>query len=449
MLITVPMKKAPLETLMAQKVGVNRDAFTRQGLASYQLQKLRETICWAKLHSAFYRKRLNNFNETEFNCLADLQKLPFTEADDIREQAMRFLCVSQDDISRVVTLDSSGTTGNVKRIYFTAADQELTINYFQYGMAALVGKGDRVLILFPGERPGGLGQLLATALQRLGAIPIPYGVVHSIPDALAAMLREKVCCLVGIPTQVLALARYADNAGMRLRLQSALLSSDYVSNAIVQVLHQVWGCTVIEHYGMTEMGLGGGTECVAHAGYHLHEADLYFEIVDPQTGEVVPAGQVGEVVVTTLTRQAMPLLRYRTGDISRLLTEPCQCGSILHRLQKIAGRKEKKVFISEGGHFTITDLDETLFLVDGVIDFSAVVDSFQQATKLTVAAVTVGQNEQTIKQAILKALDGIAVIREARQTGKLTISVESKWCEHSLVPRAAKRSIMELKQTDG
>ena len=145
-------------------------------------------------------------------------------------------------------------------------------------------------------------------------------------------------CLVGIPVQVLSLVRHPKSARIpRGFIRSVLLSTDYVPESIVADIQRTWGCRVYQHYGMTEMGYGGGVECDAHDGYHLREADLFVEIVDPATGRALPDGVSGEVVVTTLTRRAMPLIRYRTGDMARFLPEYCPCGSTLRRLEQGAG----------------------------------------------------------------------------------------------------------------
>lgn len=439
------IKKAPIEAWVARKIGLERDVFTRHELQRYQLAKIHDTMRWALLHSRFYQKLFKGFSAADITGLQDLQRLPFTYANDLRGNASQFLCVSQDDISRVVTLDTSGTTGDAKRIYFTDKDQQLTVDYFQYGMAAVTDKGDRVLILFPGERPGSLGALLATALKRLGTETIPYGIVRDIPAVLEVMRREKVDCVVGIPTQVFAVARYAEHAGIPIRLKGVLLGSDHVSGAVAGELKRLWGCPVFDHYGMTEMGLGGGTECAACNGYHLHEADIYFEIVDPLTGEAVPEGQPGEVVVTTLTRRGMPLIRYRTGDISRFLTEPCFCGATQWRLDKITGRKDRQVLLKGNGCFSMPDLDEALFAVDKVVDFTAEVDNVQNATQLSISVVVVGQPGETAEPAVIKALDAVPAIKQAREDGKLTVKAGITSCGDMLVPRAAKRAILELR----
>ncbi|MDR3561570.1 MAG: AMP-binding protein [Negativicutes bacterium] len=446
---TVTSRKTPLEAWIAGRIGCDMAGVTREKIDCYQLQRLQETIRLAYHGSPFYRRLWNGCVEPELACPADLRRFPFTTAEDIRRQGLQFLCVSQGDISRVVTLATSGTTGAAKRLYFTPADQERTIDFFQYGMAAFTEAGDRVLILLPGERTGSVGNLLAIALTRLGAVPVPHGVVRSLPDALAVLTAQKIDSLVGIPSQVLALARYAEVAKKAFHLKNVLLSTDHVPRAIVSELKKAWDCDVFEHYGMTEMGLGGGTDCAAHSGYHLHEADFYFEIVDPLTGEVLPPGQEGEVVITTLTRQGMPLIRYRTGDISRLLVEPCGCGSILKRLAPITERIDGRISLNGNRYFTLADLDEVLFAVDGVINYTAAVDNIRKTTKLTIAVWTVGRPDNCVEYEIYKALDAVPAIGLARQAGMLTAVVKPACCEGLLAPSTAKRVITELNEADG
>ena len=211
----------------------------------------------------------------------------------MRDEGLRFLCVSQDEISRVVTLSSSGTTGTPKRVFFTADDQDLAVDFFQCGTANLAEKGDRVLVLLPGETPGSVGDLLAAGIGRFGAVPVRHGMIRSLAEALRQVTAEGVSSIIGIPVQVLALARYAEAEGIAPRIKSVALVSDHVPSSIVAELKRLWKCAVFEHYGATEMGLGGGVDCEAHAGYHLREADLYFEIVDPRSGEAVSDGQPG------------------------------------------------------------------------------------------------------------------------------------------------------------
>ena len=436
------MKTTCLEAWIANKIGLGQGLLSREHLEQYQQKKLQETVRWACQRSPFYRSFLQGFTDKNYTSLADLRQFPLISADQLRQNGLQFLCVSQDDISRVVTLDSSGTTGPAKRIYFTKQDQELTLQIFQYGMANLAEPGDRVLILLPGERPGSVGDLLAIALNRLGAIPVHHGVVTNIPFTLELITRKKVNVLVGIPTQVLALARYSHTiARQHLRFKSVLLSTDHVPQVVTKELERLWQCEVFEHYGMTEMGLGGGTACAAHDGYHLHEADYYYELVNPLTGEPIPDGHEGELVVTTLTRKGMPLIRYRTGDISRIINQPCPCGSSLRRLDRIRLRNNSQIKLDEGNSFTLAELDEVLLAVTGVINFQATIERSQTATTLRVTVTTVGEPDKRTEQSCLEALNKLEAICATRISGRLTVVIAVESCNGYLLPTSSKRTI--------
>ena len=337
----------------------------------HQLAGLRATVALAAARSPFYAERLAGLDARALDSLDELSALPFTTADHLRDQAVRLRCVPASEVDRIVTLPTSGTTGEPKRIEFSAADQELTVDFFQHGMSVLAGPRDRVAILLPGERPGSVGELLARGLERLGATPLPYGPVRDVAAALDHLERERASVVVGIPVQVLALARLSVAQGRTVGVKTVLLSTDHVPRAIVTALERAWGCRVFNHYGTTEMGLGGGVDCAAHAGLHLREADLLFEVVDPRTGAPLPAGSEGEIVFTTLTREAMPLIRYRTGDLGSFVAEPCPCGSPLRLLAPVRERLADVAVLAGGERLSLADLDEVLFALDNVLDFRA------------------------------------------------------------------------------
>lgn len=436
-------KKHQLEEWISRRIGQEANRLTRERLEQYQLEKLQETISWSITKSSFYRKLFENM-DTEITSIDDLCKLPFTTADDLREKALQFLCVSQDEINRVVTLQTSGTTGQVKRLFFTAADLESTIDFFGQGMSILAEPGDRVLILLPGERPGNVGDLLATALTRNGITPVPHGIVSSISRTIEVIENKEINVIVGIPTQVLALARYASQVAQKsFRIKSVLLSTDYVPQSIVDEIKQLWSCDVFEHYGMTEMGFGGGIDCQAHEGYHLRSADFYWEIIDPDTLKPVPDGQLGEVVFTTLTRRGMPLIRYRTGDISRVLPQKCSCGAILRRLCRITNRKNGRIFLTQEQFFTLPELDEALFAIKNILTYSVSVDNRHQVKKLSILAVVADISRLGLIQEINKALDGVLVINWGRQTGILEIEVRAMPYSDDIFTGTAKRTVAE------
>jgi len=417
------IKTTSLEPWIKRKItGDGSGSLTRKQIEAYQLAKLQETLDWVIRKSRFYT-RLYSGLECKISSLEDICRLPFTTSEDIKHNPLDFLCVSQNDISRIVTLQSSGTTGQPKRLFFTEADQELTIDFFHHGILTLVSPQDRVLIMLPGETPGSVGDLLRLGLERAGATGIVHGLVNNPEDALEHIKRENINVLVGIPTQVLGLARVKDSQGSSssLSLKSVLLSTDYVPLAIVQELESTWGCKVFNHYGMTEMGLGVGLECEGFCGYHLREADLYLEIIDPNSGLLVRDGQLGEVVFTTLTRSAMPLIRYRTGDRSRVIPGPCACQTVLKRLELIKSRD--RIYLTRTDYLTMADFDEVLFELDDVLDFEVTLTKGMEAqvTHLQLDVQLRRLVSWDVKRTIQLALDKIPVITDARMNGSLRV----------------------------
>lgn len=366
----------PLENWIARRLKL-ADPLSISRLREYQAGKLRETLEHVLSCSRFYRELLKGINPASVRSLDDISKLPFTEPAMLAGHFGDFLCVSPKNIGRIVTLRTSGTTGHPKRIAFTFEDQELTIDFFNYGMTTFADSADRVLIFLPGETEGSVGDLLLKGLARFGCEGTVFGPISDFALALEALRDTKATCAVGIPTQLLALSRFEGAQGIRLK--SVLLSTDHAAGAIADSLSQAWGCDVYDHYGMTEMGLGGAVECRARNGYHMREADLLFEIIDPETGKPVSDGGYGEVVFSTLTRRGMPLVRYRTGDISRFLVQPCGCGSVLRRLERISGRIGKSVRLRCGSSLSINQLDEILFRNPCLSSYSAQVRSNDHA----------------------------------------------------------------------
>lgn len=431
---------SPLDPWIAARIGSKGPRLISSALSNYQLARLRGTLRLARAKSAFYRRW--RLKPEEITNMDDLASLPFTTPEDIQDDPLAFLCVSQDDIARVVTLDTSGTTGRPKRLYFTAADQELTIDFFKVGMSTFTRPGDSVLILLPVARPGSVGDLLFTALARLGAGGVPHGPVTDIDAALEVLAATGAEVVVGSPTQVLALARQPD--AQRLAIRCALLTTDAVPASLAEAVEQAWGCTVFNHYGMTEMGLGGGVECQARRGYHLREADLLFEVVDPGTDRPLPEGETGEIVFTTLTRRGMPLIRYRTGDLSHFVPGPCPCGTALRTLAPVQSRIANRVSISERGTLTLAELDEALFAVPGLTDFRATM-ACETQDELFIDACTVSGADAPATSAIQAAVRKIPVIRQALEEGALSIRAQVSPQTSNAPPPLAKRLITDLR----
>ncbi|MDN5352722.1 MAG: hypothetical protein PWQ12_1643 [Clostridiales bacterium] len=358
------MKKTPLENWIYDRVGLDSHDFGR--LKAWQLSKLKEAVCYARENSRFYGSRLKGLPPEAIQTFEDFSALPFTSAKDIAEDSEAFLCVPQRSVSRVVTLYTSGTTGREKRIFFTDSDLERTVDFFDYGMRCLTNASDRVLILLPGPSYGTIGHLLKKALARTGTYSEIHGVLQDPEETAKAIVEQSITCLVGIPIQILYLSRLKPEVFKQI--DKVLLSTDYIPEVLTRELKEKFNCRVYNHYGMTEMGYGGGVECEALDGCHMREQDLYFEIVDPVTGVVLPDGVYGEVVFTTLNREAMPLIRYRTGDIGAFSDKPCLCGTQLRTLKKILGRFENAIEVN-GRMIPHRKLDEWILSFESVAHF--------------------------------------------------------------------------------
>jgi phenylacetate-coenzyme A ligase PaaK-like adenylate-forming protein len=418
-----PLRITPLEHWIKDRIGLEpRSAFTRDDVRRFQLEKLRQVLAYAARRSPFYRRQLSGRATAALSGFADLAEVPFTIPEDLARDPFEFLCISQSDVARVVTLRSSGSTGLPKRIFFDPEDLERTVDFFQHGMSTLVHPGDRVLILMPGGLPGSIGELLVEGLDRMHVEGIVHGPVQDPEHAIDEIRTHRPQCLVGTPVQVLSLVRHPEGRRIPQSLiHSVLLSTDYVPEPIVAAIQQTWGARVYQHYGMTEMGYGGGVECDAHNGYHLREADLFMEIIDPATGRVLPDGVSGEVVVTTLTRRAMPLIRYRTGDMARFLPDYCPCGSALRRLGKVAGRLTNGAALGPTARLRMAALDEAIFAIPDVLNFQAELIPANGSSRLRVTVhCDPGRFPATLSE-VRGALARLPGIREAVAQGLLDI----------------------------
>jgi phenylacetate-coenzyme A ligase PaaK-like adenylate-forming protein len=328
------MAKTPLEAWIKAKIGVPAHGdLTVQALSFYQLDKLRAIVDYVKCRSPFYRRHFSGFQSQSVQVAADLAMWPMTTADDLIKNPLAFLCISQSSVERVVTLPARTVGERPRRFFFSASDLELAVDFFYHGFSTLLSPGQRMLVLMPFGRPYSVGDMISRALARLSVSAIPHGLLQSPDAALEAVLSHGIDSLVGVASQMAAFSRYPGTARIPPgQIQSIWLGMENASGELTEEISRFWGCPVFQQYGADEMCPGGGVQCQAREGFHLREADLFIEIVDQNTAQPLADGNMGEVVVTTLTRQAMPLVRYKTGHQAAIMTEPCPCGSVLRRL---------------------------------------------------------------------------------------------------------------------
>lgn len=292
------------------------------------------------------------------NSFHDFEKLPFTNSVDIINRYKDMLCISPRDVSRVVSLSTSGTTGLKKHLFFSAGDLERTIRFFSDGMSIMCRRGDNAVVLMPTSSEMGLTSLLCEGLSRIG---VRASVIEPCEYSFTASAVRNACpdVIIAAPVYLRRLALSAPD----IKPRCVLLSSDYCANSVRDTIARIWSCDVYAHYGLTETGLGCAVECSAHNAMHIRSDELYLEIINPDNGSVLPNGVCGEIVISTLRREAMPLIRYRTGDLGIL--ETCSCG-FSPALSGVYGR-----VADSSMNPSICELDDLLFACDSILDYNA------------------------------------------------------------------------------
>lgn len=339
-----------IDSYIMEKEGMGR--LTRQDIEAMQLEKLNRLLSREKERAGFYKALPSGLAS-----LSHLAELPFTTDEDLAHNAASMLLCSQGEIQRVLSDATSGTTGAAKRVFFTQGDCENTVDFFAAGLGELVFPGSVTMICMPFSGPYGLGELIAQAIERLGAKPLKLGTLLSYGEYKDVMEREKPDSFVGMPVQLLSILRCCGRSSLR----RALVSGDACPEEVLQQCEAILGTKLFPHYGSREMALGGAITCPAHEGMHLRENHVIAEIVD-EDGRVLPPGEYGQLVITTIGMEALPLIRYRTGDYTRILPGACPCGSQTIRL----GRLDRRPQGTE-----ITALDNALLSLEGLVDFRA------------------------------------------------------------------------------
>lgn len=369
------MRRTNLENWIESIEGIPH--LTREGLEELQLRRLNETLARVKARGGFYR----DYPE-KLESLADLQKLPFTTAQDLSAHPGKFLLTSQSEVSRVISGATSGTTGPAKRVFYTETDTEHTVGFFAAGISEMLSAGEKCFIAFPFTGPFGLGDLIAKAVERLGAVPVKAGFGQTFGQMLDLITQTQPETYIGFPVTLLSLARMY---GEKFPIQRALVSGDACPEGVMAELEKILGCKLYPHYGSRECGLGGAVTCEAHEGMHLRENHIIPEIID-EKGNTLPDGQYGELVLTTIGLDAMPLIRYRTGDYTRILS-PCTCTGVTKRMDTVSRREE----------YSIEELDSLLFRIPGLVDYRASLDGERMVHCLSLEPVA-GKIFEAVRQ---------------------------------------------------
>jgi len=350
------------------------DQVTRADIDYYQLFTLRKILYYVYGNSTFYRNLFNKsgIKVDDIRSLDDITKIPFTNPADLAQYPYQFACVSLGDITQIITFTSSGTTGPQKRIFFTEGDLEVMTDFMGVGMRSVAAEGDVVQIMLPSSRPNDQADLLAKGVRKMGGLPVISGTTPSSEEQLRIIDgAHSTALFASVPRIYRVTQETRHNHDLKRKGVKALfVTSEYLSESMRKQLRDAWNCDVHAHYGLTEMGLGVAVECHAHNGFHFNEADLLLEVIDPETGAMLGNDEEGELVFTTLTREAMPLIRYRTHDISKLISSPCECGaSTLKKIARVTKRLEATLKIGEEDEIYPAMFDELIFSIPEVIDY--------------------------------------------------------------------------------
>jgi phenylacetate-CoA ligase len=316
-------------------------------LKEHQLKGLKWTVAHAYNGSSFYKRKLDESGLTPANVtsLDDIRSLPFTTADDLRQgYPMPLLSVPESEVVRIHA--SSGTTGKKKVLAYTQKDIDDWVHIFArcYEMAGLT-RDDRVQIAVGyGIWTAGFGFQLGC--ENLGAMAIPVGPGNlDMQCQFLVDLQSTVMCCTASMALLMAEEINRRNLKDKIALKKIIYGSERSSRAMRQRIKELMGLEdMFDITGMTELyGPGTGLDCHRHEGIHYWADNYILEILDPDTLEPVPPGQMGEMVVTTLCKEAAPLIRYRTRDLTRLIDHPCSCGNILPMHDRILGRSDDMI----------------------------------------------------------------------------------------------------------
>ena len=325
-----------------------------------QLEQVNDRIQALIKSSSFYGKKLEEAGITEVNSYEEFLKLPFSEKKDLRDAyPLGLMTAPEEEIVRIHS--SSGTTGTPVIIPYTAKDVDDWGEMFKrcYEVAGITNK-DRIQIT-PGYGLWTAGIGFQNGCEKLGAMAVPMGPGNT-EKQLEMMQALETTVLCSTSSYALLLAEEIQKRGIKdkIHLKKGVIGSERWSDKMRQRISTELGIELYDIYGLTEIyGPGIGINCEHNTGMHIWDDYLYLEIIDPQTGEPVPDGEMGEIVITTLVKEGAPLIRYRTHDLSRIIPGECPCGRSYPRIDVIMGRTDDMMKI-KGVNVFPSQIEEVL-----------------------------------------------------------------------------------------
>jgi phenylacetate-CoA ligase len=361
------------------------EAMGRKALEQLQLKRLRATVGKVYRNVPFYRDRLKELKlkPDDIKTLKDIRKIPFTTREDLlANYPYGLLAVPREKIVRVHT--SSGTTGKPKAIFFSIKDINRSAELIARCLTMTGMKKGDVLqnMMTYGLFTGAL--VMHYGAEKIGALVIPAGPGNT--ERQIALMKDFGTTAIHLtPSYALYLAGVIEGKGIDprkdLSLKRAYMGAEPYSEETRKKIERIYGIDVFNSYGLSEMnGPGVAFECPEKNGMHLWEDNFIMEIIDPKTGEQLPEGEEGELVLTTLCREAMPILRYRTKDITRIIRGKCRCGRAHRKIARITGRADD-MFIVRGVNIYPQQIERVLMGIRGVAqNYQIALESYDEMT---------------------------------------------------------------------
>ncbi|MBC18131.1 Phenylacetate-coenzyme A ligase [Pseudodesulfovibrio profundus] len=410
----------------------------RASLESLQLERLKSTLENAK-NAPFYKEQLAGINPEDLQSAADITKLPFTTKDDLRSQyPYGMLTRSKDEFVRLHA--SSGTTGTPTAVFYTQKDLDTWADLMARCMYACGCRKSDVLQNMSGYGlfTGGLG--IHYGSERLGMLTVPAGAGNT--KRQIKLIRDfNVSVLHIIPSFALYFAQKVEEAGFDtadMPWKIALIGAEPHTEEARRKIEEMMHIKAYNSYGLSEMnGPGVAFECVHQNGMHVWEDAYIAEIIDPTTGEHVKEGEIGELVMTTLTREGMPIIRYRTRDLTRFIPGQCECGRTHRRIDRIAGRADD-MMILKGVNIYPMQIEQCLMAMPEV------------GQNYLIELVTEGITDQLkVKVEVkdqffvedMRALQGLQKKIAKNLCNEILITPRVELCQHDSIPKGEGKAV--------
>ncbi|MBE6611871.1 MAG: phenylacetate--CoA ligase [Ruminococcaceae bacterium] len=402
-------------------------------MQNIEFSKLKAALSYAAGNSGFYKKLYGDagVDASKVETLADFEALPFSDKYDLRNAyPLGLQAVPDEDVVRIHS--SSGTTGNPVIIPYTAGDVDAwAIMFARCYETAGIGKLDRIQIT-PGYGLWTAGIGFQAGCEKLGAMAIPVGPGNTEKQLqLMQDLGSTVLCATS--SYALLLSEEIGKRGIRdnIKLKKGIIGSERWGDLMRARIAEDLGIELFDIYGLTEIyGPGIAIDCECHDGMHYWDDYFYFEIIDPATGKTLPDGEIGELVITTLRKEAAPLIRYRTHDLTRIIPGKCACGREYPRIDRILGRTDDMIKV-KGVNIFPGQIEELIKSVPGLSsEYQIVIAHTDGKDTMTMRVeAEAGADKEKVAMGVMAAFKA-----------KIGIKIECEVLDIGGLPRSEKKS---------